>query len=165
MRKNQSGQTLIEAIVALVTILIIITAISIVVVSGISNSQFIKNQNEANKYAQQGMELVRDVQQNNLSAFRDFVGQGTTCIREETSELYYDEDCFNGDVITADHYKRTITFAQDDARCNVPGSLTPSLRVTVTVKWSSTKCSSDNTFCHSSELVSCMPYDTPATQP
>ena len=60
--KLQKGQTMIEAIVALVTILLIVTAIAIVIVNGLYNSSYIKNQNEANKLAQQGMEFVRNIQ-------------------------------------------------------------------------------------------------------
>ena len=49
MKNSQSGQTIIEAVVALMTILLIMTAIAIVIISGLYNSRFIKNQNEANK--------------------------------------------------------------------------------------------------------------------
>lgn len=160
----QSGQTIIEAIVALVTILLIVTAIAIVIVNGLYNSSFIKNQNEANKYAQQGMELVRDIQKNDLESFQGFVNSGMHCINEATSVIE-SVGCSDTSINTGSAYNRIITFSTDPVICESTNQPTGSLKVTVTVKWSSSKCPNTNTFCHKSELVSCMPYIYPASLP
>ena len=68
--KKQQGQTIIEAVVALATLMIIITAIAVVMMNGLYNSQFIKSQNEANKYAQEAIEVVRNTQKNDLQTFK-----------------------------------------------------------------------------------------------
>lgn len=157
MKKNfQKGQTIIEALVALSTILLIITAISIVVVSGIYNSTYIKNQNEANKYAQQGIEIVRNIQQNNLSVFANYDQISTYCI-STISETLTTDNCDGVNVGSV--FKRIIHFSQGASPCQ-----SGETKVIVDVSWSSSKCSG-STFCHKSELVACMPYNFPASKP
>ena len=161
MKNWQSGQTMIEAIVALMTMMVILTAIAVVIVNGLYNSQFIKNQNEANKYAQQGMEYVRDIQQNDLGVFSALVAQNSSffCVDEANNTLSADK-CSATGVNTGSSYNRTISFSNDPSIC-----LTNSeIRVTVTVTWSSSKCGT-NTFCHKSQLVSCMPFNLPSSNP
>lgn len=161
----QKGQTIIEAVVALVTILLILTAIAVVIVSGLYNSTYIKNQNEANKFAQQGMELVRNIQQNSLSTFKGYVDSAVLyCIDDQTSSLY-SQDCTNTGVNTGSSFNRTIEFTKNASECNNSNQATQSLKVNVTVRWSSSKCPADNTYCHKSELVSCMPYIYPGSNP
>jgi type II secretory pathway pseudopilin PulG len=157
--KYQKGQTIIEAIVALMTILLIITAIAIVIVNGLYNSTFIKNQNQANKYAQQGIEFVRNIQRNDLGTFGTFNQNATYCI-DEANDTLTSTSCETTGTNTGTNFNRTIVFSPSGGQC--PNT---EIKVTVTVKWSSTKCPSNNTFCHKSELVSCMPYAYPASNP
>ncbi len=155
---NQKGQTMVEAIVALVTILLIITAIAIVIVNGLYNSTYIKNQNEANKLSQQGMEFVRNIQQNDLATFRAY-GQNTNafCMNEQLNILT-NQDCFADRVNTGTAFNRTILFSSG-GEC-----LASEAKVVVTVKWISSKCA-PGTFCHESKLASCMPFTLPASEP
>ena len=157
--QKQKGQTLIEAIVALVTILLIITAIAVVLTNGLYNSQFIKNQNEANKYAQEGMEFVRSIQKNDLASFGSYNQNATYCI-DEVNNILSTTNCSTTTINTASSYVRTIAFSTGGAQCSAT-----EIKVTVTVSWSSSKCTSSSTFCHKSELVSCLPYQYPATVP
>lgn len=159
MRNSQKGQTIIEAMVALVTILLIITAISIVIVNGLYNSRFIKNQNEANKYAQQGIEFVRNIQTNDLNTFKAFDQNSTYCIDNVNSTLTA-TNCDTTGVNTGTYYNRTVAFAPGGSEC-----LNTEVKVTVTVKWSSTKCPNTNTFCHKSVLAACMPYNYTQSNP
>lgn len=159
MKKMQKGQTIIEAIVALMTILLIITAIAIVIVNGLYNSTFIKNQNQANKYAQQGIEFVRNIQRNDLGVFGAFNQNTTYCIDNQNNTLTR-TSCSDTGVNTGTGFNRTIAFSPSGGQC--PNT---EIKVTVIVKWASTKCPSTNTFCHKSELVTCMPYAYPASNP
>lgn len=178
--KRQKGQSIIEALVALMTILLIMTAIAIVIVNGLYNSQFVKNQNEANKYAQQGMEFVRNIQRNDLQTFANYYG-GTSddptdpddtnipdgplpllCIVPTGTTLVADtnpETCSETGVNLAGVYNRTVSFSLPGEDCQVN-----EIKVTVTVKWSSSKCG-QNTFCHQSQLQSCMRTSLPASKP
>lgn len=165
MKKSQKGQTIIEAVVALMTILIILTAIAIVIVNALYNSRFIKNQNEANKYAQQGMEFVRNLQQNDLEQFASYVldenGEveySTYCIDDVTQTLT--PNCNESTVNVAETYNRSIAFSPVGAKCHVS-----EITTTVTVKWSTSKCASTNRFCHESKLESCIPFEYPLTDP
>ena len=56
---NQTGQSLLEVTIMLGMVVVIITAVTITTVVGIKNSQFSKNQLQATKLAQEGIERVR----------------------------------------------------------------------------------------------------------
>src|SRR3989338_6084252 len=64
-KKKQSGQTLLEALVALATAVVIISAMTVTVLSSLNNAQFSKNQNQATLYAQQGIEFLKNQAQYN----------------------------------------------------------------------------------------------------
>lgn len=163
--KLQSGQSMIEAIVALVTILIIITAIAIVIVNGLYNSTFIKNQNEANKFAQQGIEFVRNIQKNDLPSFRQYAtNPGNYCI-DEVNNILITDGCQENTVNLGTAYNRIITFSPGITECESPNITTNATEVTVIVSWSSSKCPQTDTFCHESKLIACMPYIYPASNP
>ncbi|MBI2195691.1 MAG: hypothetical protein HYU48_01445 [Candidatus Levybacteria bacterium] len=66
---SQKGQTLIEALIGLAVAVAIISAIVIAVISSLSNAQLTKNQNQANHYAQEGMEIVRQIRNSSWTSF------------------------------------------------------------------------------------------------
>lgn len=63
MIDNSFGQTLLELVVALGLIGVSITAITILNINGLQNSQFSQNQLQATKLAQEGMDLVRVIRE------------------------------------------------------------------------------------------------------
>lgn len=156
--KSESGQTIIEAVVALAVVFIIVSAVTVAIITSISNSQFIKNQNLGNKYAQQGMEYVRRIQVEDISRFEGMLGtysydgDGGFTLPESTV------------VNVGSGHIRNITLSNDEDPCNdsvdVDDQNIGLKKVTVSVQWSSSKCSSDeNRFCHNSKIVSCIPYE------
>lgn len=62
---NQAGQALIEVTIASGLSLIVISAITITTIVGLRNSQFAQNQIQATKYAQEGLEQIRNIQSRN----------------------------------------------------------------------------------------------------
>ncbi len=159
---NKSGQTLIEATVALASILLTLAAITVAITTSVSNSTFIKNQTVAARYAQQGMEYIRQLRNNQDS-----------CLTSK-GVLPNDKYCFNTNLTScaatfvggscstinvANAYKREIEFTQDSADCG------GGTKVIVDVYFSSSKCTSTNTLCHKSELISCFAKQAPATTP
>lgn len=157
--KNQSGQTIIEAVVALATIMIILAATSVAIVSGLSNSNYVKNQNIANKSAQQGMEFVRNLQKNDIAAFAEYDSSEDYCIDSATNPpTLKNLDCGLVDPVTSQI--RTVRFIKDGPPCNINET-----RVIVQSKWSTSKCPSGDRYCHSSELSSCLQYQNPTAQP
>jgi type II secretory pathway pseudopilin PulG len=156
--KKQRGQTLIEAVVALSVMLLIIAAIAVTVVNGLYNSQFIKNQNLANKYAQQAMEQVRFMQENDLAGFATL--SGSYCVGEDNIFVTGDKNTCPPNMGTPPTHKRIVDIEEDVSVCQ-----SDEFKITVTDSWSSSKCASDNAFCHKSELVSCLSKTLPNNNP
>lgn len=145
---NQEGQTLIEVAIALSIMLIALTAISLAMLTSLSNSQFIKNQSIAKQYAQQGMETVRSMRNNNLVQFNSY--DGSECMGDDNTITVDSGNC--GGVNLAGSFIRQVQFTKSSTDCS-SGTL-----VSVTVSWSSSKCDPStpgSRFCHKSQLVSC----------
>jgi type II secretory pathway pseudopilin PulG len=64
---NHRGQTLIELIISVTLILIIITGVTILTVKGLQNSQYSRNQIQATKLAQEGIEKMRTIRDNSFT--------------------------------------------------------------------------------------------------
>ncbi len=64
---KQKGQTLIELIISVALILIIITGVTMLTVKGLQNSQFSRNQVQATKLAQEGIEKMRTIRDNSFT--------------------------------------------------------------------------------------------------
>ena len=62
---NQKGQSLVEVVIALGIAVIIVIAFTNATIASVRNSQFSKNQNLATKYAQETLEVVRAVRDQN----------------------------------------------------------------------------------------------------
>lgn len=143
-RAFQRGQTIIEATIALASILLTLAAIGVAVTTSVNNSEFVKQQTQASKYAQDGMEKLRYLRNTNASTF--FSRNGIYCMNEDSSLLA--GTCTSVNI--AGTFKREAEFTQlASVECG------NSTKVTVSVYWASGKCGSSNTFCHKSQLVSC----------
>ena len=70
MKKKQLGQTLLEALIALATAVVIISAMTVIVLSSLNNAQFSRNQNQATQYAQQGIEFLKNLAQSDWASFK-----------------------------------------------------------------------------------------------
>lgn len=66
-KSNSFGQSLLELVISIGLILIIITAVTILTVNGLKNSQFSRNQVQATKLAQEGVEKMRTIRDNNFT--------------------------------------------------------------------------------------------------
>ena len=140
----KAGQTIIEATIALTSILLTLAAISIAISTSVSNSQFIKQQSQASKYSQEGMEQLR--YERNSSPANFFAREGIYCMNEDGSLTT--GSCTSANIVST--FKREAEFIQIlNIECG------DSTKVAVSVYWASGKCSLANTFCHKSQLVSC----------
>jgi len=63
--KKESGQTLVEALVAFGVATILIVALVAATTVAVSRSQFVKQRTQAEKYAQEGIEWIRAERDNN----------------------------------------------------------------------------------------------------
>jgi len=138
------GQILIEVLVALAAAGVIITAITAVVTTSLSNAQYIRDQNSATNYAQQGMEVIREVRDSDISNFRSY--NGNYCLGKGQTSLGSNQSSCNSNV---DNFARSVVIEQS------PGCAANIAKVTVTVSWSDGKCT-NNANCHKIPLVTCL---------
>lgn len=142
---NQKGQTIVEATIALASILLALTAISVAVMTSLSNSSFIKNQTLASKYAQQGMEQMRYLRNIDPVSFEARESQ-IYCMNLDNS---LDAGRCSGINISTE-FKREAEVQQESSDCST------GTKIIVTVYWQSSKCDPEgDRFCHKSQLVSC----------
>lgn len=64
---NETGQTLLEVTIALGIAVIIITGLTIVTLTGLRNAQYAQNQAQATKLAQDWIEQVRSIRDQNVA--------------------------------------------------------------------------------------------------
>lgn len=137
------GQMLIEVLLALGFGALVLLAIANAVIGGLSNTQLASSQNQATLFAQQALEIVRDIK--NKSSWSSFVGTYATpsprtfCLPENDTTPN-SGSCQAQDRIDG-FFKREIVFA-------LVNSNSSKIRVTVTVSFT------DNKGVHKSELIS-----------
>lgn len=141
------GQSLVEVIIALAFAMVIIVALVTVTVQSMKNSTFAKNNAQATKFAQEGMEWVRE--KRDSTTWNDFSSSsGSYCIN------------FLPDVWTGLNlgfcpsaaylnkiFQRTLTLATPSDKCNNDSN---QVAVTIVVEWESS-----DTKTHGSTLTSC----------
>lgn len=143
---NQKGQSLIEAVVALGAAVFIISAIAVVVITSVNNSDFSKYQNLATQYSQQGMEILKQQSQSDWSTFSGL--SGTYCLNQGSTTLtnFFGTICAKN---INNFFVRQVVIDQGSLSCN------SSTKVSVSVYWSDGKCPI-NTYCHDVTLDSCL---------
>src|SRR3989338_1965261 len=65
MFSRQNGQTLLELVAAMAVAIIVVVALTFATIASLRNSQFAKNQSQATKLAQEGIEIVRSARDRN----------------------------------------------------------------------------------------------------
>lgn len=153
--KKQQGQTMIEATVALGTSLVLIGAMTVIVTTALSNVIFSKEKSIATRYAQEGIEIVRQMRNSNYPGFSAL--NGNYCMAKNCTAISFtaggcgprvDDQC----DVNLDSYIREVV-VDEDVECNRigPGG---AKRVSVRVSWTDSKCTGA-TYCHNSEISSC----------
>ncbi|KKR25316.1 MAG: hypothetical protein A3C27_00500 [Candidatus Levybacteria bacterium RIFCSPHIGHO2_02_FULL_39_36] len=146
--KDQRGQTIVEATIALASILLALTAISIAVMTSLNNSSFIKDQTLASKYAQQGMEHMRYLRNIDPVSFEAMESQ-IYCMNPPDNSLIPGQ-CSGVNIATDGQFKREAEIQQSSlVDCSM------GTKIIVTVYWASSKCDAADRFCHKSQLISC----------
>lgn len=149
-----SGQSLIEVLVALGIISFIILAVATVVISSLNNTQLSKDQNMATKYASEGLEITRSIRNSNFATFGSYAG--TYCLPKDAETLGTSQGgCSQPNV---DYFIRSIQIE------HTPGCGANVSKVTATVSWNDGKCQ-NNSYCHKSQLETCLSRRNPVTAP
>lgn len=165
--KAQDGQMLIEVLVALGTAVVVLSATMVAVLSALNNAQFSKNQNIATQYAQEGMEIMRKMRNSNWSAFNALstlaycLDKGDTLLNldDARDDNNTPQGCSSDSHVFSplpknidDFFARRVDIEEDSALCGGSNQT----KVTVSVSWSSNKCTRENLYCHNVKLVSCL---------
>lgn len=145
MHTLQKGETLLEALVALGLVAIVITAIANVVTVSLSNAQYNENQTLATKYAQQGLESVRQIRNTNYAAFRNY--NGRYCFGKGQTTLGTPQTSCT--TANADSFIRSVEINRN------PGCAQNVSRVTVHVAFRDGKCTT-GTYCHVQSHSTCL---------
>ncbi len=138
------GQTLIEVLVALGIIAVIVTALTAVVITSLGNTRYGKDQNLALQYAQEGLEVVRSIRDENYNVFAS-LANGDYCLAKNSRTLNT-TGCANANV---DNYLRRVNIANSGCAAGIT-------RVTVMVAWRDSKCPASSPFCHDVDLATCL---------
>lgn len=143
---SPKGQTLIEVLAAFGIAVSLVSAITVTVIFALSTTQFGKNKNLATQYAQQGIEVVRRMQDS--GQLKD-VADGTQCLNIGRNSLTTktSAEC----PADASFFVREVTI-----RSGTGSSCYPSRQIILTLKWSDNKCTQDNLYCHKTEITSCL---------
>lgn len=160
MKQGQKGQTLIEVVAALTVSVAIVTALTITILTALNNVQFSKNQNLAAQYAQQGMEVMRQLRNSNWDTFNKNFPAGSYCLSKNSSTPEKKDTTIEGcsDGVSGgqnvDEFAREIdVITGAESKCQGDNIK----EVDVTVSWADNKCTdASNLFCHSVKLVSCL---------
>jgi Tfp pilus assembly protein PilV len=157
--EKQNGQTLIEALIALGAAVLVLSAITVAVISATNNVEYTKNQNLATQYAQQGVEIMRQVSQSNWATFSLY--NGRYCLaKDDTAPCLLGTlsgSCSQSSQTSCGQnygiFVREIDVAQGSQTTCVSGSI----GITAIISWADGKChDSANTYCHNVELSSCV---------
>ena len=150
--KNENGQALIEALVALAAAVAVISAIAITVITSLQNVEFTKNQNLATQYAGEGLEIVRRIGRSNWQNLQAY-NAANYCLAKGSTILTSMGVNGCGQNISINQvgiYVRQINIELNSPSCQT------NVKVRSTVSWSDSKCGSSDVFCHQVRLDSCL---------
>lgn len=150
---KEKGQGLIEAIIALSAGILIVSALAMVVISAVGNSDFTKIQNQATAYAQEELEYIKDTSKNDWVNFN--LLDGTYCPNADLSlgtKITGSCQAINVGGI----YIREVNITHPNNGSRPCGSSLTGVLVEVGVSWNDGKCSTSTDFCHKVELNSCV---------
>ncbi len=146
------GETLIEALGAMAIIVIVITAVASSMITSLSNSKSNENATLATKFAQQGIEQVRQIRNKDYAAFTGY--EGKYCLEKDQTTLgSVQSACLTPNV---DHFIRSVDINQN------PGCSKDAAKVTVTVSYKDGKCAS-GTYCHNQTFNTCLSTVNPVS--
>lgn len=155
MRK-QKGQTLLEVLLAFGVSLLVLGAAIFGVTVSLNNTQYTKNQNLANSYAQEGMAVVKQIRDSSWDTFRNSYASNTAyCLGPNLTDMKEltlpSTNCWTQSPVPAGGvFSREVKFEHNSSSCDAIGS-----KVVVKVSWADSKCPVGTPLCHKVELITC----------
>lgn len=158
-KKQMKGQTLIEVVVAVGAAVVIITALTTLIINSVNNGQISRNQNLATQYASEGIEDMRQIRDVNYATFAAY--NGVYCLGPSNPPVL-SPACSTANLGNPLTFLRTVTITPN--RCGEDVATNMS-NVVVTVAWNDGKCATETTYCHSSQVSSCLSTVSPNVGP
>lgn len=156
--KDQRGQTLVEAILSLAVISAVITAVVIAVLTALSGTGYNEKENQALGYAQEGLDIVRDIKSTDFTSFTASYPTNYYCLAEgETVPQPY-SDCNGSNVVNVAQTFLRVLYVNHSGNGLPPASPVPKCSngtyTASIVSWSDGKCTGGQK-CHKVQLESC----------
>jgi type II secretory pathway pseudopilin PulG len=148
-----SGQTMVEALVALAAAVIIISSITVAVITSSSNTSYSTKQNKATQLAREGLDVMRKYRDQNAVEFAET--SGMYCFGDElvlNQSVDKPSDCAPNTMVD-EIYIRTIHFIPIGEENNTCGE---AIQINAMVSWADSKCSVNDQYCKNVKLVTCM---------
>lgn len=159
--RGEAGQTLIEIMLAFSVSILVLSAIVVGVTTSLSNTQYTKNQNLANSYAQEGMAVVRQIRDSSWPTFSSY-SDGLYCLGPDLTELTptSQSSLCRQKFLVDGIFAREVIFDHDSPSCCSNNSVScengvRGSKATVKVSWSDSKCPIGTPLCHQVELATC----------
>lgn len=159
---TMKGQTIVEVMVALGAGAIILSAMSVLVLNALKNSTQSSQQSKAVGYAQEGMEIARQMKDNSWPTYSLLSGSyciASSCTAIESSGTACGPKSSSCTANINNLYVREVTISQNYSGCQpqTPVAGVTYSKVTSKVSWSDTSCKdASNPYCHSTQLESCL---------
>lgn len=162
---EQRGQTLLEILLAFSISIMVLGAVIFGITTSLSNTQYTKNQNLANSYAQEGMAVVRQIRDSGWATFSSYASNTRFCLGPSAVDLITASPlslCKQSSYLVGGMFAREVIFERPSTSCKADPACTGPLcimgsKATVKVSWSDSKCPAgeDILFCHNVELITC----------
>ncbi|MBI4029222.1 MAG: prepilin-type N-terminal cleavage/methylation domain-containing protein [Candidatus Blackburnbacteria bacterium] len=111
-RNNERGQALLELIVVLLVLGLMITAVVSVVTNSVRNARFAKDQAQASRFAQEGLEWIRAQRDTGWTNFQSKTDR-TYCM--QTLSWALQSNCTSTQTISGTGFVRNSTLATVDS--------------------------------------------------
>lgn len=162
-QKFELGQTLIEVLIALSAAVAVVAAITITVITSLSNAEYAKNQNLATQYAGEGLEIARQIANNNWTNFQTYTNT-YYCLPKDSTTLCAMGSINCGTPLTCGQnidnlLSRQIIIIQSQSSsycASNPCYCSNSAEVISNVSWGDSKCQAGTPLCHKESLRSCL---------
>lgn len=158
------GLTIIEVVIALGAGTVILTALTLVTLTSLNNSRHGSSEALATQFAQEGMEVLRNMKDNNWSTFNGLSDSTTYCMASSCSVLNSTSGGACGPKVgscglnVASQYIREAIVVHDDPKCLPPLPVAGRIYMSAksTISWGDSQCTSvSDPYCHSVNIESC----------
>ncbi len=156
--KTFRGQSLLEITVALGALSVLLTVSAMAIIGALSNAQEAKFQNQASIYAQQGIEILRQMRDSDWGSFNNLTG--VYCMADICSTITANGACGKrvgtcgvSGINVVGIYRREVFIQKSDLKCSQGG--VNATRAIVTVSWNDSKCSGAADFCRTVKVETC----------